>query len=129
MKLDINGIKISIPKNMLDCKHSFKASICGLPEPCKCGMTYQVSCLIPVPEPVQEVFEVESTHYVPNLTEFFNRGLGCYTSGTRDAEKKAKKMGLIPVGGEKVEKFIPKDDSSKKIDKILDEGMRRIHRS
>lgn len=36
--------------------------------------------------------------YVPDMTPFFNRGLGCVTNGTRDAEKKAKRKGLVPIG-------------------------------
>ena len=36
--------------------------------------------------------------FVPNMTPFFNHGLGCVTHGTRDAERIAKKKGLVPVG-------------------------------
>lgn len=39
--------------------------------------------------------------FVPDMTERFNHGLGCMTSGTRDAEKKAKAKGLIPLGDAK----------------------------
>ena len=69
---------------------------------------------------------------VPRLTETFNRGLGCYTSGTRDAEKKAKEMSkrlgrnYIPIGNENVEKLFPKRDFKKEITPIIEEGIKQV---
>lgn len=40
----------------------------------------------------------ERAFFVPNTDEHFNIGLGCMTSGTRDAEKKARKRGLRAIG-------------------------------
>lgn len=40
----------------------------------------------------------DEAFYVPDTTEFFNTGLGCFTSGTRHAEKIARKRGLVPAG-------------------------------
>lgn len=40
--------------------------------------------------------------FVPNMTPFFNHGLGCVTNGTRHAEHIAKKRGLIPLGKERL---------------------------
>lgn len=49
-------------------------------------------CLLCFPERGRASF------YVPDMTETFNHGLGMMTCGTRDAERKARRMGLEPVG-------------------------------
>lgn len=66
-----------------------------------------------------------SSPYVEKIDGFFNVGLGCVTYGTRDAEKKAKSMGLIPMGNERIEKFkrsAPKDT----VTPILESGLKQI---
>lgn len=40
----------------------------------------------------------DESFMVENMTPFENRGLGCITYGTRDAERIAKKRGLTPIG-------------------------------
>lgn len=62
----------------------------------------------------------EQAFFVPNTEPFFNAGLGCITYGTRDAEKKGKKLGLICTGGEKLKKIPEKDH----ITPILEEGIK-----
>ena len=62
---------------------------------------------------------------VPNLTEIYNRGLGIYTSGTRDAEKKGKTLGLIPIGDANPEGVI-KPKKSYDYKPILMEGLRKL---
>lgn len=62
--------------------------------------------------------------YTPNLSPFFNRGLGMVTYGTRDAEKKAKRMGLIPVGDQNVDKIIKKQTFDPT--PILEEGLMKL---
>lgn len=54
----------------------------------------------------------ERSFFVPNMKETFNQGLGCYTSGTRDAEKKGRKMGLEPIGDTPVEKVFRQEPQS-----------------
>lgn len=39
---------------------------------------------------------------IPNTNPFFNAGLGQVTNGTRDAERIAKKRGLMPIGREPI---------------------------
>lgn len=62
--------------------------------------------------------EKNPAFFVPNMTPFFNRGLGMVTYGTRDAEKKAKRLGLEPTGGVPIEKVFPKKDSKKEAEKM-----------
>lgn len=38
-------------------------------------------------------------------TPRWNRGLGCYVYSSRDTEQKARKLGLQPIGNEKMEKI------------------------
>lgn len=68
----------------------------------------------------------DRSFFVPDLKPFFNRGLGCVTHGTRDAEKKAKRMGLTPVGDAKVSEWHRKDTRDT-ITPILEEGHRKLH--
>ena len=62
--------------------------------------------------------------YTENLSQKFNIGLGCYTYGTRDAEKKAKARGLVPIGDAKINEVFskPKDE----ITPIIRGGMQKI---
>ena len=62
---------------------------------------------------------------VPNLTEIYNRGIGIYTRGTRDAEKKGKALGLVPIGDAHPEQVIlrKKPDDYRP---ILKEGLRKL---
>lgn len=65
---------------------------------------------------------------VPNMTPFFNHGLGMITYGTKDAERKAKALGLTPVGDAKPHDFkkpAQKDD----ITPILMEGLKKVNAS
>jgi len=62
--------------------------------------------------------------FVPDTREFFNQGLGCMTAGTRDAEKKAKRMGLQPVGDAKPSDFKRRDNFN--IDSIISEGVQKV---
>jgi hypothetical protein len=54
-------------------------------------------------ETCNPIIEKMETFNLENTQEFFNHGLGCVTYGTRDAEKKAKKMGLIPIGDSSIQ--------------------------
>lgn len=65
----------------------------------------------------------EPTHFVPNTKPFFNHGLGMVTNGTRDAEKKAKSMGLIPIGNERLK---PNKEKRDTITPIIREGLKKI---
>ena len=66
----------------------------------------------------------EKSFFVPNMSPFFNQGLGCVTYGTRDAENKAKKLGLTPVGDSDKKYYTPvKTDT---ITPILVEGAQRL---
>jgi hypothetical protein len=60
------------------------------------------------------------------MTEFYNHGLGCMTAGTRDAEKKAKRMGLVPIGDAKPNEVFRKEKRDT-LTPILEEGRRKIH--
>lgn len=64
--------------------------------------------------------------FVPDTNGFFNRGLGCVTYGTRDAEKKAKRMGLTPVGDAAVKDWHRPDDRDT-VTPILNEGFKKLH--
>jgi hypothetical protein len=64
--------------------------------------------------------------YVPDLTERFNLGLGCLTTGTRDAEKKAKSRGLVPIGDAKPHEVF-RNEKKDTITPILEEGRRKMH--
>lgn len=64
--------------------------------------------------------------FVPNMTPFFNHGLGCVTNGTRDAEQKAKRMGLVPIGDAKPEQVFRKEKKDT-LTPILKDGLRKIH--
>lgn len=68
--------------------------------------------------PNREVF------FVPNMTPFFNHGLGVETCGTRDAEKKAKKMGKAAIGDAHIEQVFRKEKVD--IKPILIEGMKKL---
>lgn len=61
---------------------------------------------------------------IPNNGETFNRGLGMWTKGTRDAERKAKALGLVPVGDSPIEKVFQKKQDD--ITPILVEGMKKV---
>lgn len=66
------------------------------------------------------------TFSVPNMTPFFNRGLGMVTNGTRDAEKKAKARGLTPLGDAKMsDVYKPKKDDS--VNRIIEQGRKELH--
>lgn len=67
---------------------------------------------------------VNETHYVPDVSPKFNLGLGMITYGTRDAEKKAKARGLMPIGDAKINQVFSRPKSD--ITPILEEGMRRV---
>ena len=43
----------------------------------------------------------------------WNPGLGCVTAGTKDAERKAKDRGLIPVGSEPADRLHAKFDKDR----------------
>ncbi len=50
----------------------------------------------------------QPSFYVPDMTEKFNIGLGVMTCGTRDAEKKAKKLGKMPIGDARMDQVFSK---------------------
>ena len=60
--------------------------------------------------------------YVPNINPSFNHGLGCVTYGTRDAEKKEKRMGKVPIGDARIEQVFSRNDD-RQIDNILKDGL------
>jgi len=64
--------------------------------------------------------------FVPDMTPRFNHGLGMVTCGTRDAEQKAKKMGLTPIGDAKKSEIIPRQTIGDTITPILTDGLARI---
>ena len=76
------GIKGNRHTVMAFCRHGRNTIKDGKPYE-RCGLC----------EPVER-----KSPFVPNMTPFFNHGLGCVTHGTRDAERQAKKRGLQPVG-------------------------------
>ena len=64
---------------------------------------------------------------VPNLTEIFNHGLGMYTSGIRDSERKGKSLGLSAIGDIPVEKVFPgKKTSQEDYKSILVDGLVKL---
>lgn len=65
---------------------------------------------------------------VPNQTPFFNRGLGMITYGTKDAERKAKALGLTPVGDARPQDF-KKPPQKDEITPILMEGLKKVNAS
>jgi hypothetical protein len=48
--------------------------------------------------------------FVPDTTPRFNQGLGCITNGTRDAENKAKRLGLTPIGDVPIDKVFSRSE-------------------
>lgn len=71
-------------------------------------------------------FRPNQAFYTENLTPKFNQGLGVVTCGTRDAEKKARARGLVPVGDAKPHEF-SRTEKRDTITPILEEGRRKIH--
>lgn len=68
---------------------------------------------------------VNEAFFVPNMTPKFNMGLGCITSGTRDAEKKAKQRGLVPIGDAKAHQVF-KQEKVDTITPIINEGRKKL---
>jgi hypothetical protein len=62
---------------------------------------------------------------VPNNQPFFNRGLGMVTYGTKDAERKARALGLRPIGDAKPQDLY-KQEKKDDITPILVEGMKKV---
>lgn len=118
------GLKLEVPDKFLKCEHAFPADFIGRASDCRCGMSYSFFCLMPEKKPRgrKPINRVNEAPYVENTESFFNVGLGCVTHGTRDAEKKGKRLGLVCTGGEIPKMIKPKDE----ITPILEHGLRRL---
>lgn len=61
-----------------------------------------------------------------DMTPRFNIGLGCVTYGTKDAERKGRKLGLECIGDAKLDQIFKKKDDRPEIRKIIIEGLHKL---
>lgn len=71
--------------------------------------------------------KAEEAFFVPNIEERYNIGLNCITHGVRDAEKKAKRLGLTPIGDAPIEKVFRSEEKTSR--RIAEEVIRENYES